>query len=762
MEINAPHSTFAGGVIGKKALGRVDRPFYTNGLEIGRNFICDLVGPAAYREGFYHIAQTRHNLPAVLIPFIFNDSVAYCLEFTHLAIRVLKADGLVTETAKNVTGVTKANPGVVSITSHGFSNGDEVYFTGIGGMTQLNGRVFRVANKTTDGFQLNTPAGVAVDTSSFGTFTSGGTCARVLTIASPFEYQDLYQLKYAQTPETMYIVHREYAPRKITSTSDTVWTLSTFTRTNDPFGGANEYPGAVGIYGGRLWYGSSNNAPERFWGSRGPHVSTGATQYDDFTTGTAANDAVVFSVASQSDTAEQIRFFKGTPKFMAIGAFGGLYKAYGAAEGSAITPSAINVNPVDAYGCADIMPLFTGGQIVFAERGGKTLRSFEYNFYKDSYEAQDKSLINPDITQSGIIQMAFTSGRPEVTWAVRSDGALLSCVLAGDEDVAAWSENFLGGDGLVLSACGVPRADNIDLLYVCVNRGGVYSVEYKTDDPVLPDPIDTYTGSFEADDRAYADLLFEKQRRINRLDSSLAYDGTVSATLSISGTTFTAGSSVFSASDVGRYIRVKHLVGGETGVAKITAYTSGTVVTVEVKQAFDKDSYASGAWYKSTNSIGNLWHLEGKTISVLADGAVHPEVTVSGGYITLDYQAFYVIMGYGYRGVLRTTAIEPQELSIPVGGREKTINKIGIKLLDSLGVKYGTSVKSLYNLNQPAYFTEGVDYYDRPARLFTGVKMVPSIGGTAYEKKITIVQDSPLPCCVMGLIPFLEVELGGK
>lgn len=761
MEINAPHTTFAGGVIGKKARGRVDRPFYKNGLEIGRNFICDLVGPASYREGFYHIAQTRLNLPAVLIPFIFNDSVSYCLEFTHLAIRVIKEDGLVTETARDVTGVTQANPGVVRIPSHGFSADDEVYFTDVGGMTQLNGRVFRVAGTTTDTFQLHTLDGSAVDTSSFGAFTSGGTCARVLTIVSPFEYRDLYQIKYAQTPEAMYIVHRAYAPRKLESTSDTDWSIGTFTRTNDPFGGADEFPGAVGIYGGRLWYGSSNNAPERFWGSCGPDSTTGETRYDDFTTGTGATDAVVFSVASQSDAAEQIRFFKGTSKFMAIGAFGGLYKAYGATEGSSITPSGVTVNPVDDYGCADIMPLFTGGQIVFTERGGKTLRSFEYNFFQDTYEARDKSIVNPDITQSGIIQMAFTSGRPEVTWAVRADGALLSCVLAGDEDVAAWSENFLGGDGYVLSACGVPRSDNVDRLYICANRNGTYVTEYKTDDPVLPDPIDTYTGDFEADDKAYADLLFEKQRRINRLDSSLAYDGTVSATLSISGTTFTAGSSVFSESDVGRYIQVRYLVGGETGVAKITGYTSGTVVTVEIKQAFDKSSYASGAWYKSTDRIGNLWHLEGETISVLADGAVHPDVTVSGGYVTLDYQAFYVIMGYGYRGVLRTTAIEPQDLSIPVGGREKTVNKVGIKLLDSLGAKYGTSVKSLYNLTQPAYFTEGVDYYDRPARLFTGVKMLPSIGGTEYEKKITIIQDSPLPCCVMGLIPFLEVEFGG-
>ena len=762
MEINSAYLNFSGGVIGKSCLGRADRPFYQNGLEIGQNFIADLTGPARYRNGFHYIGSTRHNLPAVLIPYVFNDSTAYALEFTHLAIRVIKNGGLVTETAKNITGATKANPCVITSVSHGYANGDEVYIESVGGMTEINGRIFRVANKTTDTFQLNTPGGSAVDTSAYTTYTSGGTAKRIYTIASPYEYQDLYQLKTAQTPETMYIAHRDYAPRKLTTTADTTWTLATYTRTNDPFGlTASEMPGAVGIYGGRLWFGSTLAAPERFWGSRGPNATTGVTQYDDFTTGTAANDAVVFTLSSQSDTAEQIRFFKGNPKFMAIGAFGGLYKAFGATEGAAIKPTEINVQPVDAYGCADIMPLFTGNDIVFVERGGLTLRNFEYNFYKDSYEATDKNLLSPDITKDGIIQLAYTSGRPEVTWGVRSDGALLSCILKSDEEVAAWTEHKVGGSGLVLSACGVPRSNNIDRLYAVVNRSGTYSIEYLTDDARLPDPIDVYSGVFATDDAKYAGLLFEAQRRICRLDSSLEYDGSVSATLSISGTTFTAGSSVFTAADVGRYIRVKQVVGNETGIAKITGYTSGTVVTVDIKQTFSAASFASSAWYKSTNRIGNLWHLEGQTISVLADGAVHPDVTVSGGYITLAYQTFYAIMGYKYRGVLRTPPIEVQAMNIPVAGREKTFNKIGIKLMDSLGVKYGTSTKSLYTLNQPAYFTEGSDYYDRPARLFSGVKMVSDLGGTAIEKRITIVQDDPLPCYVLGLIPFMEIELGG-
>lgn len=75
--------------------------------------------------------------------------------------------------AKTISGITKASPGVVSSTAHGYSNGDYVYLT-VNGMWQLNGRVFRVANVATDTFQLeDVSGGTGISTASFDTFTSG-------------------------------------------------------------------------------------------------------------------------------------------------------------------------------------------------------------------------------------------------------------------------------------------------------------------------------------------------------------------------------------------------------------------------------------------------------------------------------------------------------------------------------------------------------------------------------------------------------------
>lgn len=71
------------------------------------------------------------------------------------------------DATKTITGITKASPGVVTSTSHGYSNGDYVFLS-IVGMRQLDDKVARVANVTTNTFELE-----GVDTTNFDTFTSG-------------------------------------------------------------------------------------------------------------------------------------------------------------------------------------------------------------------------------------------------------------------------------------------------------------------------------------------------------------------------------------------------------------------------------------------------------------------------------------------------------------------------------------------------------------------------------------------------------------
>jgi hypothetical protein len=69
--------------------------------------------------------------------------------------------------AKTITAITKANPGVCTSTAHGYSNGDYVKLE-VQGMHQVNGRIFRVSAVAANEFTLE-----GIDTTDFDTFSSG-------------------------------------------------------------------------------------------------------------------------------------------------------------------------------------------------------------------------------------------------------------------------------------------------------------------------------------------------------------------------------------------------------------------------------------------------------------------------------------------------------------------------------------------------------------------------------------------------------------
>lgn len=89
--------------------------------------------------------------------------MATATKWSNVAIAVQSA----LAAADTITGITKANPGVVTATSHGLSNGDIVVLT-VKGMHQLDGRIARVAASTTNTFELE-----GIDTTLFDTFASG-------------------------------------------------------------------------------------------------------------------------------------------------------------------------------------------------------------------------------------------------------------------------------------------------------------------------------------------------------------------------------------------------------------------------------------------------------------------------------------------------------------------------------------------------------------------------------------------------------------
>jgi len=220
--------SFSKGELSPELHGRVDINAYRTGLATARNAVIHTYGGVSRRQGTKYIAPVKdHTVSPRLIEFLFKTSDKYILEFGDQYMRVIRNDGHVLESSVNISGITQANPGVVTATSHGYSNGDEVYIESVVGMVEVNQNRYVVASATANTFELtHQVTGANIDTSSFTAYSSGGTVARIYEISTPWSIADVYKLTYTQSADVMTFCHSSYRPRELTRTGHTSWTIS--------------------------------------------------------------------------------------------------------------------------------------------------------------------------------------------------------------------------------------------------------------------------------------------------------------------------------------------------------------------------------------------------------------------------------------------------------------------------------------------------------------------------------------------------------
>lgn len=147
----------------------------------------------------------------------------------------------------------------------------------------------------------------------------------------------------------------------------------------------------------------------------------------------------------------------------------------------------------------------------------------------------------------------------------------------------------------------------------------------------------------------------------------------------------------------------------------------------------------------AVTSLSGLWHLEGQTVSVLTDGAVHPDVTVTSGSITLDYSASVVHVGLGFTATAETM---PLAFEAPDGGigNVKNVNGVTVRVKNTSGIKVGPDSDSLVD----STVRSGEMYGVAPAAV-TGIIDIPILPSWTEEGTILLVQDSPLHAIVQSI-----------
>lgn len=217
------------GEISPSLFGRVDLAKYSKGTSTMRNMFASYRGGAQSRSGTKFVGQCKQDAddsPPVLIPFQFSVTEGIVLELGNLYMRFVIDGSYVTESPVAITGISQADPGVVTITNS-WTNGDWIYISGVEGMLQVSGRIFIVDNRTGTTLTLVDPlTGDAVDTSDYDAYTSGGTAARIYTLTTPYITDDLPAIKWAQSADVMTLVHPSYAPRDLARITNSSWTLT--------------------------------------------------------------------------------------------------------------------------------------------------------------------------------------------------------------------------------------------------------------------------------------------------------------------------------------------------------------------------------------------------------------------------------------------------------------------------------------------------------------------------------------------------------
>ncbi len=223
---------FTTGEISPRLLGRISTTEYEGALEEATNGYITSHGPINRRNGTQYVSEVRDSSAAVkLFRYQISRSVAYMLEVGNVYMRVYRNGSQVLESDLTITGITAADPAVVTSTGHDLSDGDHVYITGVVGMTEVNNSVvpYLVNNKTANTFELQSVAGVDLDASAFTAYSSGGVINRIFEITSPYTTAQLDEIQVRQRGTTMYIVHPDVAPRTLVRSSDTSWALDTIT-----------------------------------------------------------------------------------------------------------------------------------------------------------------------------------------------------------------------------------------------------------------------------------------------------------------------------------------------------------------------------------------------------------------------------------------------------------------------------------------------------------------------------------------------------
>lgn len=795
---------------------RIDLEKYYRSVRKLENFTPLPQGPAERRKGLRFVREVKNSDQRTrLIPFVFNTIDSYVMEFGVNYIRFYRTQDILTNAEQNISGVTQANPAVVTyVGADTYANGDFVLLDEIVGMTELNNNIYEISNVNVG---ANTFELVGVNSTGYSAYASGGVVKEIYEISSPYGALDLQNIKYVQDGNVMYLTcgGSSIRPQKIIRNSDGTFTLAALENVNGPVENieqntitltASATTGTITLTAssslfesghiGGVWEIRDNSNTES---TKGYVRITG---YTNATTVTASVQSALFGTTASGYWARALwDGVKGYPSCVAFHeqrlVFGGTnaeplsvyfsksnanYEDY-EATGSTITPElsftiflAGQKNNLEwMVSDTNFLVAGTAGGIAFIGSSNSAEAIGPNNVQVRNGESYGSSGVQGILFGDGI-KYIQARGR-KLYNAVYDDISLKYRV----NDLSLINDEIIGADVLYMDY----QVEPYEILYI-VAEGRL--VSYVIDDTNEVKGFAKYTtkGSFKSVARIPSlgkdQIWVITSREINGtnkryveyfeyddsldyyVDAGIEYNGAVDETLTLSatsgsGVTATAGAPVFSSSDIGRKI-LAFDNGSPIGRATITGYTSSLIVTIDIQAEFESVNILENNWFLSATELVGLSHLEGEKVQVNVDGWYAGEYTVSSGAITLpDNKAGGLIyIGIPYNSDLEIMSIESGSETGSAVSKLKRINRVGLSVYKSNGFKFGRSFDNLKQIPSRS----GSGLMDAMVSLYGDNRtedLVRAFNGSwTRDGTICIRQDLPVALTLVSLTAYMETS----
>jgi hypothetical protein len=448
-------TTFTGGELDPRLLGRFDLRAYDNGARRLRNVVIHPTGGVSRRPGLAHVAELPG--PGRLIPFESGPEGALLLVLTHFRLDVYQdgqhiADAEAEWSEEQLAGLTWLQRERELLVCHPGVPPKRVFRDLDGFWVVRDLAWWETTDPVPQPFARYAADDVALE-------TDGTTGTVQVTVSHPvfvaehlgvvFRKQNRQiRITNVQTPTTAQgLVLEELVDAEATF----VWDEAAFSL-------ARGYPAAIAMHQNRLVLGGPRDHGNRLWLSRtGRHL--------DFDTGTGLDD-------------EAIAFALDAPRSHAIRAlFAGRHLQVFTTDsewivhGTPLTPTSIQIQRQTAIGShpsRQIPPRDIDGATLFCGASGRELREFLFTDTEQAYQAADLALLSRHLLQDPVDQ-DFDRAR-RVLLIVNADGTVASLTIDRNSDVVAWSR--LETEGRVRSVA-VAREGTMLL----VERDGIARLE---------------------------------------------------------------------------------------------------------------------------------------------------------------------------------------------------------------------------------------------------------------------------------------------